>query len=129
MQRKRQGIVNSTKLPFLHFEGKDLSKFRRIPAEFRHLEEKARKRKGKETDRRFLNHSNKQLLLLFASFSFSSIEIYYANRFLRFFSASNGSGKRREIRFLPASNGLVGLVCGSERRRMDVCVSALMKIQ
>ena len=56
-QRKRQGIVNSTKLPFRHFQGKDLSKFRRIPAEFRHLEEKERKRKGKETDRRFWNHS------------------------------------------------------------------------
>ena len=53
-QQKRQGIVNSTKLPFLHFEGKDISKFRRIPAAFRHLEEKARKRKGKETDRVFL---------------------------------------------------------------------------
>ena len=57
-QQKRQGIVNWTKLPFLHFEGKDLSKFRRIPVEFRRLEEKARKRKGKETDRRFWNHSN-----------------------------------------------------------------------
>ena len=56
-QRKRQGIVNSTKLPFRHFQGKDLSKFRRIPAEFRHLEEKERKRKGKETDRCFLKHS------------------------------------------------------------------------
>ena len=56
-ERKRQGIVNSTKLPFLHFEGKDLSKFRRIPVEFRRLEEKARKRKGKETDRCFLKHS------------------------------------------------------------------------
>ena len=61
-ERKRQGIVNSTKLPFLHFEGKDLSKFRRIPAEFCHLEEKARKRKGKETDRRFLNHSKRMLV-------------------------------------------------------------------
>ena len=61
-QRKRQGIVNSTKLPFRHFQGKDLSKFRRIPAEFRHLEEKERKRKGKETDRRFWNHSITSLL-------------------------------------------------------------------
>ena len=59
-ERKRQGkfqIVNLTRLPFHHFQGKDLSKFRRIPAEFRHLEEKARKRKGKETDRCFLKHS------------------------------------------------------------------------
>ena len=61
-ERKRQGIVNSTKLPFRHFQGKDLSKFRRIPAEFRHLEEKERKRKGKETDRRFWNHSNERHL-------------------------------------------------------------------
>ena len=61
-ERKRQGIVNSTKLPFRHFQGKDLSKFRRIPAEFRHLEEKERKRKGKETDRRFWNHSIKRAI-------------------------------------------------------------------
>ena len=54
-------VVHGVKLPFLHFEGKDLSKFRRIPAEFRHLEEKARKRKGKETDRRFWNHSIRKI--------------------------------------------------------------------
>ena len=40
-------IVNLTKLPFRHFQGKDLSKLCPIPAEFHHLEDKERKRKGK----------------------------------------------------------------------------------